>query len=59
MECAAWIGEHLQAVEFFFSRFGIGVELKPSYYRQAVKNLKAAAIEAEQGTLFAGLDIAS
>lgn len=26
-------------------RFGIGVELKPSYYRQAVKNVEAAAAE--------------
>ena len=24
-------------------RRGVGVELKPSYYRQAVKNLEAAA----------------
>lgn len=37
-------------------RFGIGVELKPSYYRQAVKNL--AAIESDQyeaDSLFDGL----
>lgn len=29
-------------------RFGIGVELKPSYYRQAVKNLEALATDSEQ-----------
>jgi DNA modification methylase len=33
-------------------RLGIGVELKPSYYRQAIKNLEAAQIEAEQDMLF-------
>ena len=33
-------------------RFGIGVELKPSYYRQAVKNLAAAAAEITPDTLF-------
>jgi len=33
-------------------RLGIGVELKPSYYRQAVKNLRALATEVgEQSTL--------
>lgn len=40
-------------------RFGIGVELKPSYYRQAVKNL--AALEAEQpieDTLFDSAEVA-
>jgi DNA modification methylase len=29
-------------------RFGIGVELKPTYYRQAVQNVKAALTEREQ-----------
>jgi hypothetical protein len=29
-------------------RKGVGVELKPSYYRQAVKNCKAAAVDAAQ-----------
>jgi hypothetical protein len=29
-------------------RYGIGAELKPSYYRQAVKNLEAADADAEQ-----------
>jgi DNA modification methylase len=34
------------------SRRGIGIELKPSYYRQAVKNVQAAEIDArEQGEL--------
>jgi DNA modification methylase len=37
-------------------RLGIGVELKPSYYRQAVKNLDAACDEAEQDSLFAAAD---
>jgi hypothetical protein len=32
-------------------RFGIGVELKPSYYRQAVKNVAAAGDEANQESL--------
>ena len=35
-------------------RFGIGAELKSSYYRQAVKNLDAAVDEADQGTLLVG-----
>jgi DNA modification methylase len=30
-------------------RFGIGVELKPSYYRQALKNLEAAQDEITEG----------
>jgi hypothetical protein len=34
-------------------RFGIGAELKPSYYRQAVKNLASIDTETEQETLFA------
>jgi DNA modification methylase len=29
-------------------RFGVGVELKPTYYRQAVQNVKAALTEREQ-----------
>jgi DNA modification methylase len=29
-------------------RFGIGVELKPSYYRQAIKNLESLETDAEQ-----------
>lgn len=32
-------------------RRGIGIELKPSYYRQAVKNLADAALKAEQRAL--------
>lgn len=38
-------------------RFGIGVELKPSYYRQAVKNLRAAGDEPRQSDLFAMPDL--
>lgn len=30
-------------------RFGIGVELKPSYYRQAIKNLEAIESDQQQG----------
>jgi DNA modification methylase len=33
-------------------RFGIGIELKPSYYRQALKNLKSIETQPEQGVLF-------
>lgn len=33
-------------------RRAIGIELKPSYYRQAVKNLKACKREEETGALF-------
>jgi DNA modification methylase len=37
-------------------RKGIGIELKSSYYRQAVKNIEAAVTEGEEQTdLFAGL----
>lgn len=40
-------------------RRGIGIELKPSYYRQAVKNVTQAAIDKESNTeqpnLFAGV----
>ncbi len=32
-------------------RFGVGVELKPSYYRQSVANLRAIGVEPEQGSL--------
>ena len=35
-------------------RFGIGIELKPTYYKQAVNNLRAAGKEAAQPTLFSG-----
>jgi DNA modification methylase len=42
--------EVFQAVKM--NRLGIGVELKPSYYRQAVKNIEVALqAEIEQGTL--------
>jgi hypothetical protein len=34
-------------------RFGVGVELKPSYYRQAVRNVASVVLEAEQEELFA------
>lgn len=39
-------------------RFGVGVELKPSYYRQAIKNLHALAHEVavEEQSLFDDLD---
>lgn len=41
-------------------RRGVGVELKPAYYRQAVKNLEAAAVLHRRGqagpTLFDGLE---
>lgn len=39
-------------------RRGVGIELKPSYWRQSVKNMEAVAngpVESEQGTLYAGL----
>ena len=35
-------------------RRGIGIELKASYYRQAVRNLAACRPEAESGSLFDG-----
>jgi hypothetical protein len=34
-------------------RFGIGAELKPSYYRQAVRNVAAVELEVSQDELFA------
>lgn len=34
-------------------RFGIGIELKPSYYRQSVKNLESIETAQEQEVLFA------
>lgn len=38
-------------------RYGIGVELKPSYYRQAIKNLTSIGHEEiEQDDLFASMD---
>ena len=40
-------------------RFGIGAELKPSYYRQALQNLRRAAeAPIEQPSMFDGLDLA-
>lgn len=36
-----------------YGRYGVGVELKPSYYRQAVKNLEAIGTETNQDALFA------
>lgn len=36
-------------------RFGVGVELKPSYFRQAVKNLAAVDEAHDQGSLLAEL----
>lgn len=33
-------------------RRGIGIELKPSYYRQAFKNIEVAEVEDDQGCLF-------
>lgn len=33
-------------------RFGIGIELKPSYYRQAIKNLESIETQQEQRELF-------
>ena len=39
-------------------RFGVGVELKPSYYRQAVKNLASLAeARVEDLSLFEGADL--
>jgi hypothetical protein len=32
-------------------RKGLGIELKPSYYRQAVKNMEAIKDEPRQGQL--------
>ena len=40
-------------------RRGLGIELKPSYYRQAVKNLAACNPMAEAGGLFDGVSDAS
>ena len=37
-------------------RRGVGIELKPSYYRQAIKNLAKANRLADQGTLFDGVE---
>lgn len=36
-------------------RRGIGIELKPSYYRQAVKNMEACKPDEEQESLFDGV----
>ena len=38
-------------------RFGIGVELKPSYYRQAVKNLELLDVEHDEPQLFEGSSV--
>jgi len=35
-------------------RRGVGIELKPSYYRQAVKNIKSAGLKKKQADLFDG-----
>ena len=43
--------EGYQAVKF--GRRFIGIELKPSYFSQALANLREAQIEAQTGTLFA------
>jgi hypothetical protein len=40
-------------------RRGVGIELKPSYYRQAVLNLQAAKPDAEEEMLFVNSDDAS
>lgn len=37
-------------------RFGIGVELKPAYYRQALKNLAAVDLDSEQSELSLDVD---
>ena len=37
-------------------RRGVGMELKESYFRQAVKNLETAGMEAEQSDMFGTLD---
>lgn len=39
-------------------RLGIGVELKPSYYRQAVKNLEALGSESDQADLLSEFAVA-
>ena len=37
-------------------RRGVGIELKESYYNQALKNVRAAeSMESEQGDLFGGM----
>lgn len=40
-------------------RRGIGVELKPSYWKVSVKNLEEAAAHREQHTLFDGLEVSA
>lgn len=37
-------------------RRGVGVELKPSYYKQAVKNLAACKPDTDSGDLFGGVE---
>jgi len=39
-------------------RFGIGAELKPSYYRQAVKNLRAVDDESDQLSITVEVEVA-
>ncbi|HUT14742.1 MAG TPA: DNA methyltransferase [Anaerolineae bacterium] len=46
--------EGYQAVKF--GRRFVGIELKPSYFAQAVANLREAQVEAQTGTLFAWAD---
>ena len=46
--------EGYQAIKF--GRRFVGAELKPSYFEQAVKNLKRAEDESRQRTLFDGFD---
>jgi DNA modification methylase len=46
--------EVYQAVKL--GRFGVGVELKPSYFRAAVKNLRRAEADLAAGTLFSALE---
>jgi hypothetical protein len=40
-------------------RRAIGIELKPSYYRQAVKNMADARPEDEEGQLFGDMEAAN
>lgn len=37
-------------------RKGIGIELKESYYKQSVKNLKTAGVDKEHPSLFCEID---
>jgi hypothetical protein len=40
-------------------RLGIGIELKPSYFRQAVRNLEAAASDPTGQTMLPTLSVAA